>query len=287
MRPIRVVTFHIEITRDGAGPHPNANLEHSQYLDMLDMLFASARLFHPGSECIVLTDDRTRLESIPSRFLRINCAIRHDKIMLDRMGAQRVFLQEYDFSCPVILADSDILLNDSLDAVFQQDFDVGLTWRQNAEMPINGGVLFVNNRRPSASRRFLAVTQEIYEKKYADRSEWYGDQFAIRDFLEMTVGEIASQQEIIERQGCRILLLPCEQYNHSPDNVLVSIASRFLDKHVLHFKGERKRLMKLYWQAHLLSLKSWNPFDWLCGWQARRAIQEGVSREQDRMPSPS
>jgi|CXWL01.1.fsa_nt_gi hypothetical protein len=280
MAAVSIATFHVEINRDGGGPHPNANLKSEQYLDMVDMLFMSAQQFHPESKCIVLTDETTRLGAVSSYCSRMNYAVRHDKIMLDRMGAQRAFIKEYDFSRPLVLADSDVLINNSLDSVFQQDFDVGLTWRDNSEMPINGGIILVNNRRRDASRRFFTVMHEIYESKYADRAEWYGDQYAIRDFIGMTVEEIASHHGMVEAQGCRILLLPCEQYNYSPKNAVTSIASRFPDKYVLHFKGERKPLMKLYWQAHLLSLKSWNPFVWLCARRARRAICEGVSSEQ-------
>lgn len=287
MCPISVVTFHVEINKGGDDPSPIRSPDNKEYLDMVDMLFMSARQFHPGSSCIVLTDEHTRLGSLSSYCLRMNYAVRPNKIMFDRMGAQRAFIQDYDFSRPVMMADSDVLVNDSLDPVFQQNFDVGLTWRNNARMPINGGVLFINNKQPSACRRFFAVIHELYERKYAEQAGWYGDQYALHDFLGMTRKEIASHTGIVAAHGCRILLLPCERYNYSPENTSASIASRFLDKYVLHFKGERKRLMKLYWQAHLLSLNSWSPLDWLRGWQARRAIQEGVSREQDRMPSLS
>jgi hypothetical protein len=287
MRAVSIATFYVEIEREGDGPHPNANLENEQYLDMVNMLFMSAQQFHPVCNCIVLTNECTRLGPVSSYCSRINYAVRHDKMMLDRMGAQRAFFLNYDFSCPVVMADSDVLINDSLDSVFQQDFDIGLTWRNNARMPINGGIMFVNNRRPSASRRFFTAVHEIYERKYADQAEWYGDQYALRDFLGMTRKEIVNHRGVVETNGCRVLLLPCEQYNYSPDNVMTSITSRFLDKLVLHFKGERKELMKLYWQAHLMTLKSWNPYAWLCAWQARRAIEEGVINEQNRMSSVS
>lgn len=277
MCALNFVTFHVDVKQGNVGPHPNTNLERNRYIGMIDMMFQSARKFHPGSCCTVLTDEATRLEALSSRYSRINCTVRREKMMFDRMTAQFEFVRAYDFSLPIFLVDSDVLINNSLDSVFQHDFDIGLTWRHDSKMPINGGVIILNNRRPDAIRRFFSLFHEIYSKKYADRADWYGDQYALRDCIGMTAEEMASHQGMIEMQGCRILLLPCEQYNFSPNNSIPTIASRFRDKFVLHFKGERKLLMRLYWQAHLLPLKSWSPTVWLRAWRARHAIREVVS----------
>lgn len=274
------VIFHVEIIQSGVGPHPNTNLEANRYVEMIDMMFQSARKFHPGSSCTVLTDKTTRLETLSLQYSRINYTVRRAKMMFDRMVAQFEFVQAYDFSLPILLVDSDILINSPLDPVFQHDFDIGLTWRHDFKMPINGGIIILNNRRPDAIRRFFSLYHEIYSKKYADHADWYGDQYALRDCIGMTAEEMASHHGMIEVQGCRILLLPCEQYNFSPNNSVSTIASRYMDKFVLHFKGERKLLMKLYWQAHLSPLKSWSPTVWLRAWRARRAIHEAMSVEE-------
>jgi hypothetical protein len=61
--------------------------------------------------------------------------------------------------------------------------------------------------------------------------------------------------------GVKIRLLPCEQYNFSPENSPRAISRPLRDKAILHFKGERKRLMPLYWEAHLANRGA-------SGWQA-------------------
>jgi hypothetical protein len=79
---------------------------------------------------------------------------------------------------------------------------------------------------------------------------------------------------LVERDGCRIRLLPCEVWNFSPDNRLAAIADGLPDKLVLHFKGQRKRLMEPFWSTFLEPGTRWLP------WRRKRAQQEAAERLQ-------
>ena len=61
------------------------------------------------------------------------------------------------------------------------------------------------------------------------------------------------KKQVIDVDGCRVLLLPCDTYNFSPENKYKEICSALSEKVVLHFKGERKRLMPHFWKAWINS----------------------------------
>jgi hypothetical protein len=266
------VTFHVDVsTLSSVDPvHPNANLQHDEYLSMIDLMFRSARLFHREATFTMLTNSTARFAKISESFVRIDSDVRPEHIMLDRMRAQTEFAQSYDFSRPVILLDTDIIINRQLDELLAQDFDVGLTWRDE-KMPINGGVIILNNRRPDAVRQFLTQVYKIYTELYAEQGKWFGDQLALHKYLNLNIQDMKNCPTV-EVDGVRILFLPCETYNFSPENDITSIQTGLQDKLLLHFKGPRKLLMKLFWDADLLPKTRLSLVDRVRSWLARRKI---------------
>jgi hypothetical protein len=146
-------------------------------------------------------------------------------------------------------------------------------------MPINGGFIILNNVRPDASKGFLNRFVSIYRSKYAGQASWYGDQLALRDCVGLRADEM-SAHDIVERDGCRILLLPCSTYNFSPRNLYRAICSPLTDKVVLHFKGQRKRLMAPFWRARLGPAHSRLPWAQFIGWRERRWIARQAEIER-------
>ena len=126
-------------------------------------------------------------------------------------------------------------------------------------MPINGGVIILNNRRPDVVRRFLTQVYKVYNELYAEQGKWFGDQLALHNYLQLSIEDMKNCP-IVEVNGARILFLPCETYNFSPENEIASVQTGLHDKFLLHFKGPRKRLMKLFWDAHLLPKTRHFPF---------------------------
>jgi hypothetical protein len=198
--------------------------------------------------------------------------------MFERTRAQLSFLESCDFQCPIVLIDSDIVINGPLDDLFAMDFDVGLTWRNDPEMPLNGGVLFLGHRRPAAGRAFFRRFFEIYAERYAEHEKWYGDQLALRDCLTAPIVDLRSPR-VVEEQGCRILVAPCDAYNYSPPNRAKVIARRIKGRPILHFKGARKRLMRPYWETHLMPLAAPSAETRRRAWRARLGVYRLVAEE--------
>jgi hypothetical protein len=150
----------------------------------------------------------------------------------------------------LVLLDSDILVNGPLAPLLEQDFDVALTWRDNPEMPINGGFMVLQSRRPEDVRRFFRRYVQLYRARHAASSDWYGDQFALRDLLALPT-DAFGRVDVVDVEGCRVRLLPCARYNFSPRNRTRAVLRPLHGPTVLHFNGSRKRLMLLYSNAHL------------------------------------
>ena len=269
-RPIEFVSFHVAVG-DGESVHPNKTVAHREYLGMIDMMFASARIFHGGARRVLLTDCAT---SFGATSRRVDVIRRSDmdrsQMMLERARAQLRHVRRAGLRRPMVILDSDILLNGSLAPVLERDFDVAVTWRaDNEAQPINGGFLILGNRRPDVAQEFFENYVRVFEDRYAGQAAWFGDQLALRDCIGLDVDQLA-RHEIVDVEGCRVLLLPCDTYNFSPANDFREIETPMLDKLVLHFKGERKRLMKPFWEARLRPRFSWAPW-----------VQERARRERE------
>jgi hypothetical protein len=249
-RPLHFVTFHADLSRTDESAHPHTELAQRQYVRMIEMLFVSARRAHPKSRCTVLTTRGTNLDDLPKWINRVDCEAGADTLMRDRMAAQISFLDLDSFDLPMVLIDSDVLVTRPLSDVFAQDFDVGLTWREVDTMPFNGGVLFLNNVRPDAVRSFFKAVFDIYNARHLHRSKWFGDQTAIAEFVGLGVEQVAAAPQVT-KEGVRVLFLPCETYNYSPENEMSAIRTPLGDKAILHFKGARKALMHCYFDAYL------------------------------------
>ena len=275
------VSFHAARPPESAASHPNANLQSDGYMRMLDLLFRSARLFHPDTACTLLTDKATRVHGIRGAFRRLDTPIDHGTLMLSRSLAQLDQVVRSDFARPMVMLDSDILLRGSLQPLLEEDFDVGVTWRESEKMPINGGLLVLHNRRPGVVRDFFQRFVGIYRERYGsgDNAAWYGDQLALRDCVGLSHHEIRAHH-VYEHDGCRIRFLPCDTYNFSPDNHFAAIVDGLPDKLVLHFKGQRKRLMEPFWEAYLQPLESRLPWAVWRGKRARRRLEQAAMAEE-------
>ncbi len=240
---------------------------------MLDQLFRSARMFHRGARCTLLTTKATHVHGVGGPVRRLDLPVDHSRLMLSRSLAQLACVEASDFARPLVLLDSDILLRGSMQPLFAEDFDVALTWRINKTMPINGGLIVLHNRRPEVGKAFYRRFLDAYRQRHAtgDNAGWYGDQLALQELVGIPYREI-HKHTLVERDGCRIRLLPCEVWNFSPDNQLAAIADGLPDKLVLHFKGQRKRLMEPFWSTFLEPDTRWLP------WRRRRALQEAGER---------
>lgn len=243
---LNFVTFHVSL----AGQANATAAAERSYLQLVDLMFRSALRTHPGARATILTDHTTDLSRLTTPFTRSEHPVRAESLMLDRTLAQLAFVEAAPPARGIVLLDSDMLVTGSLQHLFDEDFDVALTWRDNPLMPINGGLILVQQRRASATRSFFERYLALYRERYAAESGWYGDQFALRDLVGIP-NDAYPRNTLIDRDGIRVRLLPCAEYNFSPRNRTRSVIRPLRGPRVLHFNGSRKRLMPLYWNAHL------------------------------------
>ncbi len=256
---ITFVTFHVDFDRISEAYLNNSKIRLKKKLTfinkefdqraMIATMFKSVRLFHPGCKCIVLTDNNT--DNFP---MASECEIKRfdidpRKIILSRLIAQIEYLKKYAVHEDVLFLDSDIIVNANLEHVFNQDFDIAVTFRESKKgMPVNGGMLFVSGRRKERSLAFFERVYAIYMNTYAHHDVWWGDQFALRDALNL---RDFTANTVVDADGVRVLLLSCDEYNYHPPESYRSILVELKNKKVLHFKDMRKKMMHLYWNIYL------------------------------------
>ena len=114
-------------------------------------MFASATHFHPHCRKVILTDLQTPCPVISGvQIIRLD--LDPTQPMLARSLAWLAFIQQSDTH--IVFLDTDILINANLDHLFAHDFDVGLTYRNQEEWPINAGINFVHGDHLDRGARF-------------------------------------------------------------------------------------------------------------------------------------
>jgi hypothetical protein len=242
----------------------------NDYVSLLKILFRSARLSDANAECVVLSDHGTPLDSLANSAHVIRSDVDATCPMFSRLQAQIDFLERCADGDDVAFVDSDMIVNAPLAPIFAEDFDVAFTYRGDAQMPINGGVILVRGSRQANALRFLHQVRDCYAAKYAEQARWWGDQQALIDVVGRERFDRRTS-DLLDVDGIRVRLLPCERYNFSPENEFRAIRRPLADKVILHFKGERKRLMPAYWNAYLAPRFERT---WPAWWQAQRTRWE-------------
>lgn len=244
------VIFHIDIT-DSTKQHilhiaPTLTFFENP-LSMIDVAFKSCELFHPGCKKIVLTDSKTKISLDQSIEIFRFDFIHSNEPAYTRLKAQIEFLKTFEESSNILFIDYDMLINEKLDEIFKIPFDVGLTYRLNNVLLFNGGVLFISEGHRKAACRFLQNIKwnlEIHHKHY---SIWGGFQISLLTYIGWQ-NFFYRKSSIIEVKGFKIAFFPTKKYNYTPasDDLI-----QYPDKFILHFKGDKKKLMLLYWNQYL------------------------------------
>lgn len=249
---ITFVIFHIELgERRRQALIPSCRGVPVDYLEMVDLAFRSAEMFHPNCRKVILTDRATDFSGLPEGIGILRHEIDPTRVMFERTLVQQQFLAQHDFDSHVLLMDSDMLINNRLDSCFDVDFDVGLTYRGHPDMPINGGLIAVRNSRRGPSLAFFDSLVRIMWESYSQDLTWFCDQHALIEAVGRAEFGRRPSDTMETPSGVRIQLWPCETHNYSPDNQWHRILWRDARRRIMHFKGERKRLMKPYWSTHL------------------------------------
>jgi len=197
------------------------------------IMVASVRRAMPSARIVLLTDQKTPPVVGADEVIRLP----YDGVHL--MSFRLLHFARLS-PCDVIFLDTDVIVQRDLSLLFESEFDVALTRRENigldpqgidvaAVMPYNTGVMF---SRPSGWD-FWHNAWNYCETLPDNARRWWGDQFSIK-----AVAEIAP---------LRIRELPCDLYNYSPALETEDVNGRF----VVHYKGKRKPWMMRRAQVEL------------------------------------
>lgn len=133
---------------------------------------------------------------------------------------------------PMVILDTDIIVQSDLLPVFERPFDVALTRRDGilmwggrniaAMMPYNTGVMF------SKCPEFWRTAHEMCKAAPEEMQRWWGDQLCVYNTA------LTGRFEVLE--------LPCDKFNYSPATEDEDVS----DAHVVHYKGAgpRKQWMR-------------------------------------------
>jgi hypothetical protein len=267
------VVFHMDLPGAQIDVVPFAKGTRPDYVDMAALAFQSAALFHPECRRVILTDDTTAFPGLPSDIDIVRRPIDPTKVMYERMVSELEFIREHGRDSDLLFIDADMLINGPLDSLFARNLDLGLTYREKPDMPINGGLIAVARHGRAAAEAFFGRVVDVMQTKYSDTLGWFCDQYAIIE----TIGHERFERrpsDMIDVDGIRIALWPCDTHNYSPRNRWRKILFRQSRRKIIHFKGPRKRLMRPYWEVHLEPLTgAGSPHGGLLWLAARSAVE--------------
>jgi hypothetical protein len=203
------------------------------------MLKHSIQRCAPGAKFVLLTDKASVVDpALFDEVLRFDIDL--GSIMYERSRVQIEYLKSLQPGDGLVcFLDTDMLI------VTKRFFDgigtapLALTIRENEITKVNGGVIVVNMRRHGEALALLQKALDIFERDFADRKAWWGDQLAFDALL-------------LSPEGSSIRQLHCDEFNYSPGpfrSALLLVHA--VDRSLLHFKGEWKRYMPVvffrYW----------------------------------------
>lgn len=199
------------------------------------IMVASVRAAMPAASIVQMSDYETKQVNGVDQVVRKPWD--HKYMMPYRLSHLADFAAER-----VIFLDADVVVRKDLTPLFDDEFDVALTYRDESDpslrkspeayelMPFNTGVMLSRE----SGRPFWAESYQSCLKMPQDSRTWYGDQLAIK--------------EVAARTPLKVGRYPCALYNYSPSRVDEDLGEKF----VVHYKGEtRKAWMQDQW-AHLL-----------------------------------
>ena len=226
-------------------------LDHStmDYESLLRLNISIALWSNPNSRVLLFTDQTFLTDYAKNPRVSI---VRLDLVptepMFERVVTMAAYVASTAFNAPTIFLDSDAFLIRPLANLFNNDFDVAVTYRDNpGMMPINEGVIFANDLDVDATRRLferylatylgLEKSPEVIEA-YGNIRRWRGGQLSINGVSGALARYARGTRTTSEAAG--LAFLPCSQYNLS-DIGEQEVGRPLLDRcAVLHLKGNRK-----------------------------------------------
>lgn len=250
---LNIVIFHVKIP-DKVSKIDSPDIKGGDhgtvdYEALLALNLDICKWSQPNANIFVITDDKFYTDLNDSENLQvIRLGVKREEPMFERVLTMCSFLQSKYSSSPTIFLDIDAFILSPLSALFQNNFDVGLTHRHIVgQMSINEGVIFSNNLNLEKTRMFFEsylasyLTLEKSDKVkniYTNIRRWRGGQLAIN--AAAGGSQFYSTSTQTTSYGCKVAYLPCSKYNLSQINEKEVNTELRTRASILHLKGNRK-----------------------------------------------
>ena len=235
-------------------PTPNAGTART-YWALFALMAASARKYTPDAEIHLLTHEEADIpDDIPATRIFRRAAgetVKESFAHLMRAETQtwRAYMASDLVRGPTLFMDIDILVQRSPFALFDGNFDLGLTYTTDmSRHAFNAGVMLVDPTRRDIVRGIFDRLDKLVEGYRAEHQEWYGDQMALEELVDAP--DVTDWRGTLDRTAgdARLRLFPAHDWNASfaLDDADKPIFAPLPDAGLVHFKGERKGLMLRY-----------------------------------------
>ncbi|MCP4328358.1 MAG: hypothetical protein GY791_07980 [Alphaproteobacteria bacterium] len=225
---------------------------------LMGPVFDLARRHCPGARIILLTDETTELSGdLPiDRIIRQPLDLRFG--IYERMRAQHDYLCSSARDADTAFLDLDVVLNRDLRPIFENEFDIALTYRRwpYPQHPFNAGVIFA--RRGAQAAAFFEAALACYRsiirprrgrnREHGDLREWWGDQLALGALIDWRFFA-ANGPNAISVNGATVGFFPCRSHNFTPLGEVDLDPDRLSEVFLLHFKGDSRPLLPRFLKA--------------------------------------
>lgn len=213
-------------------PRPSDPHWRNDYVKLLALQRDTALRF--GHKHVVVTD--AELDGFDTLFVPLG------KELMPAMinGVIAYLLAKHDGHSDIVFVDADCLVaRDLSDAFAEDDFDIGLTHREDPIAPINNGAMYIHRDADLAALDFFESAQALCG------IHWGADQEAIS----AAAAPVPNKDCIEERNGVRFAFLSMRTHGVVPK---VRGARHYSDPYIVHFKGETKAWAQEYADRYIL-----------------------------------
>jgi hypothetical protein len=225
---------------------------HFDFAAVLTHMAERMRVFCPRAVLYFVTGEGSDYESLSAPDVRIvRLPVDRTQPMLQRALAVCAYVHSAAFSADTAFLDSDAFPNLPLDPVFDLEFDVALTYRDEfGVMPVNEAVVFTRGGQRAVVQTFFRRIVATYARLasdprigayYGDIKRWRGGQLALNAVVQGMRPFSSYRRASLD--GVRLLFLPCDTFNFTFDYRQDPATLDLSRRHIIHLKGRRKEAL--------------------------------------------
>ena len=249
---VTIFTFHATVPETHAEiDYIDVKHNHHQfdYEGLSDHLIWSSTSFAKADLYFITSVDSEKVFD-QGNIKTIHLHVDRAKPMLERVKAMLGYVESDAFANDTVFLDTDAFPNRRLEQVFDDSFDIGVTYRLTpGYMPLNEGVIFCSARDKAAVRRFFRSYLATYEALmsdpviaayYGDVTRWRGGQLSL-NAVAPPVDRHADG--VVALDGVAFRFLPCDLFNYWVEAPPRPDGTELDDKFILHLKGDSKPML--------------------------------------------